>query len=82
MVFGPSTACAGTGTYEWQSDGDTLTLTAVELDECVRRHEALDGPIRGRNDSRRHSTTAARGSALLAARFRGEPLTAGTLRAR
>ena len=44
IVFGPSTACEGSGAYEWQSDGDTLTLAAVEADECERRQEALDGP--------------------------------------
>lgn len=44
LVFGPSTVCPGIGTYEWRSDGDTLTLTAVEPDDCVRRQEALDGP--------------------------------------
>lgn len=50
MVFGPSTACEGTGPYEWQTDGDTLTLTALEDDECDRRQEALDGPTYTRQE--------------------------------
>jgi hypothetical protein len=50
LVFGPSTACEGMGTYEWESDGDTLTLTAVQEDECERRQEALDGPTYTRED--------------------------------
>lgn len=49
-MFGPSPACDGTGTYLWEADGDTLTMTSVEPDECVRRAEALNGPTYTRTD--------------------------------
>lgn len=40
-------ACAQAGTYEWEVENDTLTLTAVD-DECPDRKAGLDGVPRER----------------------------------
>jgi hypothetical protein len=61
LVFGPSSACRGTGRYEWQTGANTLTLSAVGQDLCETpahakagsipwRQEALDGPTYTRAD--------------------------------
>lgn len=40
-------ACEETGTYEWEVEDDTLTLTVVE-DDCTGRRSGLDGVTRER----------------------------------
>ena len=42
--FSDSDACpSGIGTYRWNVDGDSLTLTSIRPDECPNRAAVLDG---------------------------------------
>jgi hypothetical protein len=42
--FSDSDACPnGIGTYRWNVDGDSLTLTSIRPDECPNRAAVLDG---------------------------------------
>ena len=47
IPIGGAIACSETGTYQWEVEDDTLTLTVIS-DECLDRKSGLDGVPRKR----------------------------------